>query len=158
MKFRKIKPYLLWVLLSEAVGFLAGLITRHGEKWFHEFANKPPLTPARWVFPVAWTALYALMGIGAARIWKEPESKNRSWALNVFAVQLILNFFWSLIFFNARAYGLAAVWIVMLWIAVMVMILRFHRVDTVAAWLQVPYLVWLTFASYLALGVWLLNE
>jgi tryptophan-rich sensory protein len=90
-------------------------------------------------------------------VWREPESKARSRGLNLFIVQLAMNFFWTLIFFNAQAYGLASVWIVVLWVVVLTMILQFWRVNNVAAWLQVPYLLWLTFATYLTFGVWLLN-
>lgn len=158
MNWRKWKPYILWILLTEAVGVLSGLLTRDGAAWFQEFAAKPPLTPPSWVFPVVWAILFGLMGISAARIWENPESKARSCALNLFVIQLTLNFFWPLIFFNARAYGLAAIWIIALWLAVLLMILKFRHVDLAAAWLQVPYLMWLTFASYLALAVWVYNS
>lgn len=158
MKLGRLKPYILWILLVVAVGFLSYFLTRVGVEWFNLHANKPPLTPPKAVFPVVWGILYGLMGISAARIWMKPESEQRSWALNLFVIQLVLNFFWSLIFFNARAYGVAVIWIILLWVAVLFMILRFHKLDPLAAWLQVPYLIWLTFASYLALGVWLMNR
>lgn len=154
---KKYKPYVLWVLLVEAVGFLSALLSRNGVEWFNEFAAKPPLSPPKAVFPVVWGILYALMGVSAARIWLSPESRQRNAGLNWFVIQLVLNFFWSLIFFNARAYGVAAIWIVALWLAVLVMIFKFRSVDMAAAWLQVPYLIWLTFAAYLTFGVWLYN-
>ena len=149
--------YGIWIALVEAVGFLASLLTRKGTRQFYETAAQPPLSPPKWVFPTVWAALYALMGIGAARVWQAPESRERSQALNWFVIQLALNFFWTLIFFNAKAYGAAAVWLVVLWAAVLVMILKFRKVDSLAAWLQVPYLAWLTFAAYLNFGVWLVN-
>lgn len=142
----------------ETVGFFASLLSRQATKEFSMTAFQPPLTPPQWVFPVAWGILYALMGISAVRIWQAPASKDRSKGLNLFVIQLVLNFFWTLIFFNAQAYGLAAVWIVVLWIAVLLMILQFWKVDMIAAWLQVPYLIWLTFAAYLTFGVWMLNR
>lgn len=157
MNLKKYKPYILWILLAEAVGFLASVLTRSGTQCFTANAVQPPLSPPAAVFPVVWSILYALMGVGAARIWLSAESPERRWSLNLFVIQLILNFFWTLIFFNARAYGLASIWIVLLWAAVLVMILKFHRVDPLAAWLQVPYLIWLTFAVYLTFGVWMLN-
>ena len=157
IKLRKWKPILLWTLLCEAVGFLVFLLTRNGVKWFEANAVKPPLMPPGWLFGVVWAILYGVMGISAGRIWVRSDPEKRSWELNLFVVQLVLNFFWSLIFFNARAFGFAAIWIVALWIAVLVMILRFHKVDKIAAWLQIPYLAWLTLASYLSFGVWLLN-
>ncbi len=158
MKWKRWKPYILWVVLVEAVGTLSGLISRDGEKWFNENAAQPPLSPPAAVFPIVWGILYALMGISAARVWLKPDGQERRWGLNLFIGQLVLNFFWSLIFFNARAYGLASLWIVLLWIVVLLMLLRFRKVDPVAGWLQVPYLLWLSFAAYLAFRVWVLNR
>lgn len=157
MLWKKLKPYALWILLVEAVGFLAALFSGGGTKQFALYANKPPLTPPSVVFPVVWGILYALLGIGTARIWELSESRQRSKALNWFIIQLVLNFFWTLVFFNAAAYGVASVWVVVLWTAVFVMILQFSKLDKPAAWLQIPYLLWLTFATYLTFGVWLMN-
>jgi tryptophan-rich sensory protein len=98
------------------------------------------------------------MGIGAARISMTPPSRERSLGLNLFIIQLAVNFFWSLIFFNAQAYGLALIWLLLLWVLVLLMILAFRKTDQTAAWLQIPYLLWLTFAAYLNAGVWLLNR
>jgi tryptophan-rich sensory protein len=98
------------------------------------------------------------MGIGAARVYMQEKSAHRSRALNLYVAQLIVNFFWSLIFFNAQAFGLAFVWLLLLWVLVLWMILTFRKVDQTAAWLQVPYLLWLTFAAYLIGGVWYLNQ
>ena len=119
---------------------------------------KPPLSPPGWVFPVVWTLLYALMGTGAARIYLAPPSKARSLGLNLFIVQLVVNFFWSPIFFNLQTFGLAFFWLLLLWGLVLWMILAFRKVDPLAAKLQIPYLLWLTFAAYLNLGVWYLNR
>jgi len=119
---------------------------------------KPPLSPPGWVFPVVWTVLYALMGIGAAIIYQSPESKIRSLGLNLFVAQLVVNFFWSPIFFNLQAFGLAFVWLLLLWVLVLWMVAVFWRIEPFAAKLQIPYLIWLTFAAYLNLGVWYLNR
>ncbi len=147
----------MWVVLTEAVGVLSYLLTKDGVAYFEANAVKPPLMPPGWVFSVVWAILFGLMGVSTARIWVRDDSVDRKWSLNLFIVQLILNIFWSLIFFNAKAYDIAAVWIVLLWFAVLFMILRFHKVDRLAAWMQVPYLIWLTFATFLAFGVWLVN-
>lgn len=157
MKIKKWKPYILWVAISELSGILAALLTLEGGRIYEDTVVKPPLTPPAIVFPIVWTVLYGLMGISAGRIWALPGSKERDWAINLFVIQLILNFFWTLIFFNARAFGVASVWIVILWIAVLAMILQFKKMDLTAAWLQIPYLVWLTFASLLTFGVWIYN-
>ena len=151
------KTYAFWILLSEAVGFLSGWLSREGTTVFGQTATQPTLSPPAWVFPVVWTVLYALMGISAARISLAPPSKARSQGLNLFIAQLIVNFFWSLIFFNAQAYGFAVLWLFLLWALVFWMILTFYKVYPTAAYLQIPYLLWLTFAAYLNIGVWLQN-
>ena len=157
MKWNKYKPYLIWIGIVEAVGALSGFVSRNGMKLYGTAVAKPPLPPPGWVFGVVWVILYALMAISAYRIYQSPESQERSRGLNLFVIQLIVNFFWSPIFFNAMAFGFAVIWLVLLWILVLWMILTFQKTDTVAAWLQIPYLIWLTFAAYLNLGVWLLN-
>lgn len=148
------KTYAFWIVLSEAVGGLAGLLTRAGVEAYNATAIQPPLSPPEWVFPIVWGILYALMGVSAARI----ALTERKPGLNLFVIQLIVNFFWSLLFFNAAVYAFAAIWLVLLWWLVLLMILAFHKADRLAAWLQVPYLLWLTFALYLNVGVWLLNR
>ena len=151
------KAYVFWIALSEGVGILSGWLSREGMQVFGQTAVQPPLSPPTLLFPIVWTILYALMGIGAARISLAPPSEARSRGLNLFVTQLTVNFFWSLIFFNARAYGFALAWLLLLWVLVLWMILAFRKVDPPTAWLQVPYLLWLTFAAYLNYGVWTLN-
>ena len=155
---RNWKPYLFWILLAEAVGGLSGWLTREGTKIYQQCIVQPPLSPPGWVFPVVWTILYALMGISAGRIHLAPSSKERSRGLNLFIAQLVVNFFWSPIFFNLQAFGLAFFWLLMLWGLVLWMIFTFRKVDSTAAKLQIPYLLWLTFAAWLNLGVWYLNR
>ena len=154
---RNWKPYLFWIFLAESVGALSGLLTREATEIYAQTITKPPLSPPGWVFPLVWTILFALMGIGAARIEQSSPSGARSLGLNLFVAQLIVNFFWSPIFFNLQAFGLAFLWLVLLWVLVFAMILVFRRVDPPAAKLQIPYLIWLTFAAYLNLGVRYLN-
>ena len=125
---------------------------------FSASISQPPLSPPAFLFPIVWGVLYALMGIGAARIYLSPQSTERSMALNVYITQLIFNFFWSLIFFNAQAYLFAFFWLLILLFLVLWMILSFLKVDPLSAKLQIPYLLWLSFAAYLNLGVWYLNR
>ena len=124
---------------------------------YGEAIVKPPLSPPGWLFPIVWTILYALMGIGAARIYQSPASKVHSLGLNLFVIQLVVNFFWSPIFFQLQAFGLAFFWLLLLWALVLRMIFVFGKIDSLAAKLQIPYLIWLTFAAYLNLAVWYLN-
>lgn len=151
------RQYAFFIGLSGAVGLLSGFLSREGTAIYSQLAQKPPLSPPGWLFPVVWAILYTLMGISAARIWAAPRTQERSRGLNLFFAQLIINFFWSPIFFNARAYGLALIWLLLLWILVFLMIREFRKPDAAAAGLQLPYLLWLTFAAYLNWGVWRLN-
>ena len=157
MKIKNWKIYGIWILIAEAVGALSGFLSRNGMEIYTSQIVQPPLSPPAILFPIVWGILYALMGISAARIYLSAPSKERSLGLNIFAVQLVVNFFWSLIFFNAQAYGFAFIWLLLLWGLVLWMILTFRKVDPLAAWLQIPYLLWLTFAAYLNAGVWYLN-
>lgn len=157
MNRTKIKAYFLWILLAEAVGGLAGWLTREDVKIYTDSIAQPPLSPPPLVFPVAWTILYALMGIGAARVSLAPDGPRRSRALAVFGLQLGMNFLWSILFFKFQRFGLALVWLIALWGAILWMISAFSRGDKAAARLQIPYLVWVAFAGYLNLGVWVLN-
>lgn len=152
------KAYLLFILLSVGTGLLAALLTSSGTDLYNGALTKPPLSPPAAVFPIVWTVLYTLMGISAARIWLSPESADRSRGLNIFIAQLIVNFFWSLIFFNARAFGFAFLWLLLLWALVLWMIISFYKTDKAAALLQIPYLLWVTFAGYLNFMIWQLNK
>ena len=125
---------------------------------WYPFLHRSPLSPPNLVFPIVWTILYALMGISAARIWLSPPTKERNHGLIIWGVQLFFNFFWSILFFNFQAFGLALLWLLTLWILIFRMILSFYKVDKPSALLQIPYLLWVTFAAYLNLGVWLLNR
>lgn len=158
MKQKPWKPYLFWILFTEAVGGLSGWLTMEGNERFQETAQQPPLSPPGWVFGLVWGILFALMGFSAARIWRSTPSPEQKKSINLFLIQLTVNFFWSLLFFNAGAYGFAFFWLLLLWALVLAMILQFRRVDPLAAKLQIPYLLWITFAAYLNLGVWYLNR
>lgn len=158
MKQHTWKPYIIWIILSEAVGGLSGWLTRNGTEIYKAEVVKPPLSPPSIVFPIVWAILFALMGIGAARIYLAPASAGRTRSLRLFFLQLLFNFFWSILFFNLQVYGLALIWLVILWVLILCMTLSFRSSDKLAMWLQVPYLLWTAFAAYLNLGVWLLNK
>lgn len=153
----KLKTYGLFILFTEIVGVVAGLFTSMGMNNYAT-VEKPALTPPDIVFPIVWTILYALMGISAARIWLSPPTKERNHGLIIWGVQLFFNFFWSLIFFNLQAYGFAFIWILILWALIIGMIYIFNKTDRLAALLQIPYLIWVTFAAYLNFMVWMLNR
>ena len=157
MKQKTWTTYTVWILMTEAVGGLSGWLTRDGTAIFSETVRQPPLSPPGWVFPIAWGILYALMGIGMARISLTPPSIQRTKARTLYWVQLAVNFLWSPIFFGLQAYVLAFLWLVLLWVLVLIMIRAFRKLDPLAANLQIPYQLWLTFAAYLSFGVWILN-
>ena len=157
MKRRTWKTYLFWILFTEAVGLLAGWLTRESTQLYTQVIQRPPLSPPAVVFPIVWTILFALMGIGAARIDLSDPSPERTRSLRVYVLQLAVNFVWSILFFNLQRYGLALLWLVFLWVLILWMILSFRKVNPVAALLQIPYLLWVTFAAYLNFGVWRLN-
>ena len=158
MKEKNRKPYVWAILLTEAVGALSGWLSKGGMRLYSDTVSQPPLSPPSWLFPIVWGILYALMGISAARIYLSPPSPERSRGLNLYVLQLIVNFFLILIFFNAQAFLFAFFWLMFLWLLVLGMIFLFYRTDPLAGKLQIPYLLWLSFAAYLNLGVWYLNR
>lgn len=157
MKKQPWKVYLFWIILSQAVGGLSGWLTRDSMQVYAQEIKKPFLSPPGIVFPIVWAVLFLLMGIGAARIYLCEAAQNRSRVLLLFCVQLVFNFFWSIIFFNMQQFGFALIWLLILWGLILWMIVAFRKIDGVAAWLQIPYLLWVAFAAYLNFGVWRLN-
>ena len=153
----KLKVYGIFLLITGAVGGLSALLTNMGMESY-KAAAKPPLTPPDIVFPIVWSILYTLMAISAARVWLTDNSRLKNRAMIVYALQLFFNFFWSILFFNFQAYGLAFLWIIGLWILILLMIIRFYNIDKLAGLLQIPYLIWVTFAGYLNYMVWMLNR
>lgn len=153
----KWKKLILLTALPLAVGALAAILTRGGMEDF-EIMRKPPLSPPAWLFPVVWTILYALMGIASYLVCSSrasPARKRR--ALTVYGIQLAVNFFWSLLFFGLEVYLLAFVWLVLLWLLILLTMVMFSYISETAGKLLVPYLLWVSFAGYLNLGVYLLN-
>ena len=139
------------------VGTIAALLTGGGMEMF-EMIEKPPLSPPGWLFPVVWTILYTLMGISSYLILTSGAAqKEIDKAISIYGYQLVVNFLWPTFFFNLEWYLFSFIWMVLLWILVLIMILRFYQIDKRAAWLNVPYLVWLTFAGYLNFAIWILK-
>ena len=156
--FKKFKPYIISVAIALGVGILSAILTS-GSMDIYESINQPALSPPSWLFPVVWSILFVLMGISAALVYTDKDSSReeiRS-ALSVYAEQLAFNFLWSLIFFNLRAYLFAFIWLVILLILIIVMIIRFYSVRKTAGILQIPYLLWVTFAGYLNFMIFILN-
>lgn len=160
--WNKIKPYLpafiIGIALPLGVGLLASFLTMDSMKIYGEI-NTPPLSPPAIVFPIVWTLLYILMGVSSAIVYtsysKNPDAARSG--LSYYAMSLVANFAWSIIFFNIRAFGLAFVWLLLLLYLIIRTMLCYFKVSKVAAYLQIPYAVWVAFAGYLNLGIILLN-
>ncbi len=159
MKLSKIDMKLLaiCIVLPLLVGALSALLTRESMILFGS-VQKPPLSPPGWLFPVVWTILYTLMGIASYLVLTSEAPKEEiGKAINVYLYQLLLNFLWSTWFFNFQWYWFAFFWLVVLWIMILVTLIRFYRISKSAGYLLIPYLLWVTFAGYLNLGIALLN-
>ncbi len=149
---------LVCVPLLILLGSASGLLANSGEhnRWYAQL-SKPSITPPGWVFGVAWTILYALMGLALAMILDARRAAGRSRALGLFATQLILNLAWSPIFFRWHMAHFAVFLMVMILVAAIATCVTFGQIRPRAAWLLVPYLVWLTFATVLAFQLDRLN-
>ena len=149
------KKLIVSILVPLAVGGISALLTKNGMQSF-ETIVKPPLSPPAWLFPVVWTALYVMMGVACYLVWT--AYRKAPGALFAYGIQLFFNFFWSIIFFGIRNYLFAFLWLLALWAAILVTLIRFYKTDRRAGLLLTPYLAWVTFAGYLNFGIYLLNR
>jgi translocator protein len=148
---------IICIAIPLIVGGISGTVTSGSENDWYASLEKPVFNPPDWIFGPVWTLLYLLMGISLYLIWKRPPSPLRKRALVIFGVQLLLNAAWSFIFFYFQLPGWALVEIIFLWIFIWAMIIVFSKINKVAAYLQVPYLLWVTFAMVLNASIWWLN-
>ncbi|MDE3251283.1 MAG: tryptophan-rich sensory protein [Bacteroidota bacterium] len=146
------------VLLTVALGSLGGLFTIREIPVWYAGLQKPSFNPPNWIFGPVWTLLYFLMGVSFYLIWKEHKSSLRNKAMVWFGVQFLLNFCWSMIFFHFHQTGWALVEIGCMWVAILITILQFGKISSLAAWLLVPYISWVSFASILNYAIWQLNH
>jgi len=158
----RIKPstiitFVVCLAIPLAVGSIAGIATADAIKSWYAGLAKPAFNPPGSLFGPVWTLLYILMGISLFLIWRAPRGMARTRALWVFAIQLALNFAWSFLFFSFHQIGWAFAEILLIWIAVLTMILLFARVNKTAALIQIPYILWVSFASVLNGTVWWIN-
>lgn len=150
------KKLLICLAIPLGVGALAALLTG-GMSQYKEL-RQPPLAPPGWVFPVVWTILYVLMGYASYRILvSDADRREKEYAFKLYGAQLAINFLWPLVFFGLEQYLLAFFVLLLLWALIFFTIRAFSRIDERAADLLLPYIVWVTFAGYLNVGVYLLN-
>lgn len=146
----------LFILVCQAVG-LAGALTTDTGAWY-DALDKPAFTPPGWLFGPVWTLLYALMGIAAFLVWRQgTERPDVRRALGLFVAQLVLNGIWTPVFFGAESAAGGAVVIVALWVVLLLTVVAFFRIERVAGWLLVPYLLWVSYAAALNLTIWAMN-
>ncbi len=154
---RNIIKLAISILLPLSVGAVAGMFTSQAVPTWYASLNRPSFSPPNWVFGPVWTTLYVLLGFSFFLIWKESPSKGRNSAIIVFSIQLLLNFAWSFIFFYFNFIGAALLEIILLWISIIAMIYLFYKIKPLAAYLNIPYLLWVSFATILNAGYYFLN-
>ena len=149
-----IVAFTVFMIIPIATGLLASYLTT-GNMSIYDNIIKPPLSPPSIVFPIVWSVLYVLMGISSYLVYQNTE---RIGPLFTYFLSLFVNFFWSIIFFNWQEFGFAFIWLLLLWFLILLTILDYYKISKPAAILQIPYLIWVTFAGYLNFMIWLLNK
>jgi tryptophan-rich sensory protein len=147
----------LSVIICLLAGLLGNIATESALRTWYPTLSKPFFTPPNWLFGPVWTTLYVLMGISLFLVWKEGIDKNSKFAIKLFVLQLILNVFWSYVFFGLESTLGGFIVILALWAAVFFTALKFHKISKSAGLLMVPYIVWITIAAMLNLSIFLLN-
>ena len=153
---KNIKTLIICLAIPLVVGGLSALLSGGMDNF--DTLIKPPLSPPGWLFPVVWTILYILMGIASYLVLTSGKSEeNIRRTLILYGIQLTFNFLWPIFFFSLSAYLFAFIWLVALWLLILAITVSFYRISDIAGYLMIPYLVWVTFAGYLNLGIYLLN-
>ncbi len=158
----KVFKIVIFILAPLIVGFVSSAFMRDVMFQF-DMVAKPPLAPPGFLFPIVWTILYIMMGISSYLIFEHDDggdrkiSSTKDRCVKLYVVQLIFNFFWSIIFFRFSLYYVAFAWLVILWVMVLALIVESHKLNKMAAYLLIPYLLWMTFAGYLNIGIAVLN-
>ncbi|MBA3681635.1 MAG: tryptophan-rich sensory protein [Bacteroidetes bacterium] len=154
---KKYLKLIICILIPLAIGGISGLATATSiNTWFVEL-HKPFFNPPNYLFGPVWTILYILMGISLYLIIQTPKVYARKRAIVIFGVQLFLNFCWSFLFFKFHLLGIAFIEIILIWLSIITMIYLFKKINKTAAYLQIPYLLWVSFASVLNGAIWYLN-
>lgn len=166
MKINNIFKLIIAIVISEAAGVVGSLFTTPAIPTWYANLARPELAPPNWIFAPVWTTLFALMGIALFLVWQqhshilENVRMLRVWKIGIalFFAQLVLNTLWSIIFFGLRSPGWAFIEIIFLWFAILATIIVFAKISKPAAWLLVPYIIWVSFAGYLNFSIWQLNS
>ncbi len=155
---KKVMVLIGFIILAQLSGILGSFFTAESVNTWYKEITRPPFTPPNWLFAPVWISLYFLMGISAYLVWKKgTEKKEVKIALVIFLIQLALNSMWSVIFFGLHLILIAFLEIILLWIMILFMILKFYPISKTAALLQIPYLLWVSFAAVLNFSFAVLN-
>lgn len=154
-KVIKLKELIVSIAIPLLVGGLSSLFSMNGFKEF-EAIKKPSFTPPGILFPIVWTILYVLMGIGSYLVYNS-NCKNKIKAFRVYSLSLFFNFLWSILFFSFKLYWFSFIWLIVLWVLIAVTIYRFYACNKTAGFLQIPYFLWVSFAGVLNAFVAVLN-
>lgn len=158
MKIKNPKLLLVSILVSQLAGIVGSVFTASQIEDWYLYLAKPSFNPPNWLFGPVWIILYTLMGISLYLIWsKGYKNKNIKYGVNVFFVHLFINSLWSIVFFGLHQLGAALVIIIGLWLMIIYLISLFWKIEKTAAYLLIPYLLWVTFASFLNFSIWQLN-
>ncbi len=147
---------LVIILITELVGVLSSLLSGNTEQIYTSFI-KPPLSPPGWLFGVIWPILYLLIGIAAYIIYQAPQTPERKKAITLYWVQLFVNFLWPIIFFRFEWYWISVIVILLLDVLVLITMIWFYNIKKMGGYLMMPYLLWILFATYLNIGIAVLN-
>lgn len=150
------KALIASIIIPLAIGGLSAIITQNEMQKYGELVQ-PPLAPPSWLFPIVWTILFILMGISSYIVYSKTENILTP-CLKLYAIQLVVNFFWTILFFNFRAYLISFIWIVLLIFLILKMIFCFAKISKPSAYIQLPYLIWTCFAAYLNIAIYFLNK
>lgn len=154
----KSKSLIICIIIPLIVGIISGFLSRGSMETF-QLLNKPPLSPPGWIFPVVWTILFILMGISSYLVFTSSQgAETVKRALIIYALQLTINFFWPIFFFRFELYLFSFMWLVVLWVFILITIILFYRIVKPAAYFMIPYMLWVTYAGYLNLSIYLLNR
>ncbi len=157
MRRISIGTLIMALFLPLLVGGISAALSAQGMVAYGSM-NKPPLSPPPWVFSVAWTILYLMMGLASYFVLvSDADNRSKAMALIIYTIQLAMNFMWSIMFFNWGVYLTAFVWLIIMWAIVILCAYRFYSINRMATYLMIPYILWLTFAAYLNMGSYLLN-
>jgi len=158
VKISNITKLIISIVTPRMLESIGGLIISDAVTEWYATLNRPFFNPPNWVFVPVWTTIYLLLGVSLYYVWKQEPSQNRKKALIVFVIQMVLNFAWTFIFFHFHLFLLALIEIVVMWFSILFMILRFYKVKPMSAYINIPYLLWVSYAVVLTVSFYYLNK